>query len=46
MVSILLVAKRQGAIAMVKSIMDDLVTQAGFRISSQLYAKVLKAASK
>ena len=43
---ILLVAKRQGAIAIVKPLMDDLVTQAGFRISSQLYAEVLKAASE
>lgn len=43
---ILLVAKRQGAIAIVKPLMDDLVTQAGFRISSQLYAEVLKAVSE
>ena len=43
---ILLLAKRQGAIAIVKPVMDDLVTQAGFRISSQLYAEVLKAASE
>ena len=43
---ILLVAKRQGAITMVKPMMNDLVTQAGFRISSQLYAEVLKAANE
>jgi len=43
---ILLAAKRQGAIAMVKPIMDNLVTQASFRISSQLYAEVLKAANE
>jgi len=52
---ILLVAKHQGAIALkgqreaiaiVKPVMDDLVTQAGFRISSQLYAEVLQAASE
>lgn len=43
---ILLLAKRRGAIAIVKPVMDDLVTQAGFRISSQLYAEVLKVASE
>jgi predicted nucleic acid-binding protein len=43
---ILLVAKRQGAITIVKPVMDDLVTQADFRLSSQLYAEVLKAASE
>lgn len=43
---ILLVAKHQGLITAVQPVMDDLVAQAGFRISTQLYADVLKAASE
>jgi len=43
---ILLAAKRQGLIAAVKPTMDDLMIQAGFRISSQLYTDVLIAASE
>lgn len=43
---ILLAAKRQRLITAVKPTMDDLVDQAGFRISSQLYVDVLKAASE
>jgi hypothetical protein len=40
---ILLAAKRQGLIAEAKPVIDDLVIQAGFRVSSQLYADVLNA---
>ncbi len=43
---ILLTAKRQGLIGEVRPTMDALITQAGFRISSQLYADILIAASE
>ncbi|MBF2008132.1 MAG: DUF3368 domain-containing protein [Chlorogloeopsis fritschii C42_A2020_084] len=43
---ILLLAKRQNLIMSVKPIMDDLTTQANFRISSQLYVDVLNAAGE
>lgn len=43
---ILLAAKRQELITAVKPVMDDLVTQAGFRISSQLYIDVLNVAGE
>lgn len=43
---ILLLAKRQNSIMVVKPIMDDLITQANFRISSQLYADVLDEADE
>ena len=43
---ILLAAKHQGLILGVKPIVDDLISQAGFRVSSQLYTDVLKAVSE
>lgn len=43
---ILLLAKHQKLIVVVKPIMDDLTAQANFRISSQLYADVLNAADE
>jgi predicted nucleic acid-binding protein len=43
---ILLLAKRQKIIMEVKPIMDNLMEQANFRISSQLYADVLMAADE
>lgn len=43
---ILLLAKRQNLIEAVKPIMDDLISQANFRISSQLYADVLSEADE
>ncbi len=43
---ILLLAKRQKLITTIKPIMNILVTQANFRISSQLYADVLDAAGE
>lgn len=43
---ILLVAKRRGLISAVQPVMDALITQAGFRVSSQLYTAVLKAADE
>ncbi|NEP50818.1 MAG: DUF3368 domain-containing protein [Moorea sp. SIO3C2] len=41
---ILLTAKGQGMVPAIKPIMDDLINQAGFRVSSKLYAEVLKTA--
>ncbi len=43
---ILLLAKRQKIIMEIKPIMDNLMEQANFRISSQLYADVLMAANE
>jgi uncharacterized protein len=43
---ILLSAKRQNLIMAVKPIMDDLMIQASFRISSQLYSDVLNTAGE
>jgi uncharacterized protein len=43
---ILLLAKRQNLIEAVKPIMDDLISQANFRISSQLYVDVLNEAGE
>lgn len=43
---ILLLAKRQNLIKAVKPIMDDLTSQANFRISNQLYADVLSEADE
>lgn len=43
---ILLLAKRQKIITQVQPIMDSLMQQANFRISSQLYADVLIAADE
>ena len=43
---ILLSAKRQNLIMAVKPIMDDLMLQASFRISSQLYLDVLNTAGE
>ena len=43
---ILLIAKQQGLITAVKPVMDDLIAQANFRVSSQLYADVLRAVSE
>jgi len=43
---ILLLAKRQSLIKAVAPIMDDLVNQASFRVSSQLYKEVLAIANE
>ncbi|WP_367142295.1 DUF3368 domain-containing protein [Moorena sp. SIO1F2] len=43
---ILLTAKRQGMVPAIKPIMDDLINQAGFRVSSKLYSEVLKTAQE
>lgn len=41
---VLLVALRRTLIPAVKPVMDDLIAQAVFRISEQLYADILQAA--
>ena len=43
---VLLIGKQQRLIAAVKPVMDELISQANFRVSNQLYAEVLKAASE
>jgi hypothetical protein len=43
---ILLAAKRQNLITAIKPIIDDLMTQANFRISSKLYIDVLNTAGE
>ncbi len=43
---ILLIAKQQGLITAVKPVIDDLITQANFRVSNQLYTIVLEAANE
>ena len=41
---ILLVAKQRGLISAVTPVIDDLIAEAGFRVSAQLYAKILQSA--
>lgn len=43
---ILLLAKRRGLISLVKPVMDDLIVRASFRVSNEVYAAVLQAASE
>jgi len=43
---VLLVAKGRGIIQTVKPMMDDLIIQAGFRVSPQLYRQVLELADE
>ena len=43
---VLLSAKQQGLITAVKPVVDDLIAQANFRVSSQLYTNVLEAANE
>jgi uncharacterized protein len=43
---VLLSAKHKGLISLVKPVMDDLIVQASFRISSQVYAGILQAADE
>lgn len=46
LLGVLLVAKRRGLILSVKPVIDDLIAQAGFRISRHLYAHVLQKAAE
>jgi predicted nucleic acid-binding protein len=43
---ILLVAKRRGLVEAIRPIVDALINEAGFRVSSQLYADVLAMADE
>ena len=43
---VLLIAKQRGLIAAVKPVMDELIAQAVFRVSSQLYSDILQAAGE
>lgn len=46
LLGILLVAKQQGLIPAMRPVMDTLMNEAGFRVSSQLYTEVLKVAGE
>ncbi len=46
LLGVLLEAKSKGLISMIKPVMDDLIVQASFRISSQLYTDVLLLAGE
>ncbi|MFP5270029.1 DUF3368 domain-containing protein [Coleofasciculus sp.] len=46
LLGILLVAKRRGLITQIKPIMDNLISEANFRISPNLYREVLAAAGE
>ncbi|MEH2408768.1 DUF3368 domain-containing protein [Nostoc sp.] len=46
LLGILLVAKHRGLIPIVKPVIDDLMTEAGFRVSIQLYTEIWKAAGE
>ena len=43
LLGVLLVAKRRGLVAMIRPVMDALMTQAGFRLSEQLYTVLVAA---
>lgn len=44
LLGILLIAKARGLISAVKPLMDELLIQAGFRVSDQLYNQILQTA--
>ena len=46
LLGVLLVAKRRGLVVAIRPVLDDLIAQAGFRVSGQLYAEVLIAAGE
>lgn len=46
LLGVLLVAKRRGLIVAIRPVIDDLIAQAGFRVSGQLYTEVLIAAGE
>ncbi|MFP4102680.1 DUF3368 domain-containing protein [Coleofasciculus sp.] len=46
LLGVLVTAKRLGMISAVKPVMDDLIVQARFRVSQQLYTDVLQAAGE
>jgi len=46
LLGVLLVTKRHGLVAAIRPVIDDLIAQAGFRVSHQLYTEVLVAAGE
>jgi uncharacterized protein len=46
LLGVLLVAKRRGMVVAVRPLVDDLMVQAGFRVSGQLYTEILIAAGE
>ncbi|MEO0374261.1 MAG: DUF3368 domain-containing protein [Cyanobacteria bacterium P01_A01_bin.17] len=46
LLGILLVAKRRGLVGAIRPIVDALINEAGFRVSSRLYAEVLAMAGE
>jgi hypothetical protein len=46
LLGILLIAKRRGLISLVKPVIDDLIAEAGFRVSNQLYTEILNTAGE
>jgi uncharacterized protein len=46
LLGVLLVAKRRGLVGSIRPLIDDLMTQAGFRVSGQLYTEILIAAGE
>lgn len=46
LLGVLLQAKKRGLILNVKPLMDQLIEQVDFRVSSQLYATILQAADE
>jgi predicted nucleic acid-binding protein len=46
LLGVLLLAKEKGLVAGIKSLMDDLIGKAKFRISDELYQKVISAAGE
>ena len=46
LLGVLIEAKRQGYLAAVKPILEDLITKAGFWVSQRLHARVLEAAGE
>ena len=46
LLGILLVAKRRGLVGAIRPLMDSLISEAGFRVSRQLYTEVLAVAGE
>jgi hypothetical protein len=46
LLGILLVAKRRGLVGTIRPLMDSLISEAGFRVSRQLYTEVLAVAGE
>jgi uncharacterized protein len=46
LLGVLLVAKRRGIVVAIRPLIDDLMVQAGFRVSGQLYTEILVTAGE